>query len=153
MTTLMHYETMSSDEVAQTLAKFDILATSQRVDIAQALLSHGGHFSADEVFALVNASGPRVSKATVYNTLGLFSERGLVRQVIVDPARVFYDVNTHPHYHFFDCDTGKLTDIQGDQMTISGIPNLPEGSCLDRVDVIVRVRRPAAEHVLSDKVI
>jgi Fur family iron response transcriptional regulator len=144
MTTFMHHESISTDDVARTLAKFDILATAQRVDIAQVLLGHGGHFSADEIFALVNENGPRVSKATVYNTLGLFSERGLLRQVIVDPARVFYDVNTTPHHHFFDCDTGKLTDIQEDQMTISGIPALPEGSSLDRVDVIVRVRRPAA---------
>lgn len=144
MSTFMQHQSISKDGVAATLAKFDIMATAQRVDIAQVLLGHGGHFSADEVFALVNEEGPRVSKATVYNTLGLFSERGLVRQVIVDPARVFYDVNTMPHYHFFDCDTGKLTDIQGDQMTISGIPHPPEGSCLDRVDVIVRVRRPVA---------
>jgi len=82
----------------------------------------------------------RVSKATIYNTLGLFAERGLIREVIADPARVFYDPNIAPHHHFYDTSTGKLMDIPADDVQIQGLPALPEGMRMESVDVIVRIR-------------
>jgi len=98
------------------------------------------HLSAEEVFRLVNADNRRVSKATVYNTLGLLAEKGVVREVIADPNRIFYDPNTQPHHHFFDVATGQLTDISADQIQVSGLPPLPVGAQLEGVDVIVRLR-------------
>ncbi|MBI3547275.1 MAG: transcriptional repressor, partial [Gammaproteobacteria bacterium] len=98
------------------------------------------HLSADEVFRLINADNQRVSKATVYNTLGLLADKGVVREVIADPTRVFYDPNTTPHHHFFDVATGELTDISADQIHVTGLPPLPAGAKLEGVDVIVRLR-------------
>ncbi len=65
------------------------------------MLSKPQHLSADQVMALANASGRQVSKATVYNTLGLFAEKGLIRELVVEPTRSFYDSSTHSHHHYF----------------------------------------------------
>ena len=130
----------SADRVVEMLRSRGITPTAQRLEIAELLFSRCEHLSAEEVFQLVNGETPRVSKATVYNTLGLFAERGLIREVIADPTRIFYDPNTTPHHHFFDTSTGKLMDIPADKVQISGLPILPEGMKMEGVDVIVRVR-------------
>ena len=140
---MAHKKTYTHDEIAVLLRARDINPTSQRVEIALLLFMRCEHLSAEEVFALVNGDSARVSKATVYNTLGLFAERGLVREVIADPTRVFYDPNTAPHHHFYDTSTGKLMDIPTEEVQIRTLPALPDGMRLEGVDVIVRVR-PAA---------
>ena len=81
-----------------------------------------------------------VSKATVYNTLGLFAAKGLIREVVVDPSRLFYDTNLEPHHHFFHVDSGRLEDVAADQVSIGHLPSLPEGTEIDGVEVIIRVR-------------
>jgi Fur family iron response transcriptional regulator len=128
------------DQITAKLRMHGIAPTSQRIEIAQVLFTRCEHLSAEDVYALVNSESARVSKATVYNTLGLFAERGLIREVIADPARVFYDPNTAPHHHFYDTSTGKLMDIPAEEVQIRGLPALPEGMSMEGVDVIVRVR-------------
>ena len=117
-----------------------VTPTAQRMQIAQILFAKPAHFSAEEIYVLVNQSKHSVSKATVYNTLGLFVRRGLIREVLVDPSKVFYDTNTAPHHHFYDMDSGELQDITQDQITIADIPKLPSGKRLDSVEVLVKVR-------------
>lgn len=131
---------VSPGEIEAKLRAHDINPTSQRIEIAQLLFSRCEHLSAEEVFSLVNGDVSRVSKATVYNTLGLFAERGLIREVIADPERVFYDPNTAPHHHFYDTTTGKLMDIPAEEVHISALPVLPDGMRMEGVEVIVRVR-------------
>ena len=140
---MAHKKSYTHDEIAALLRARDINPTSQRIEIALLLFTRCEHLSAEEVFVLVNGDAARVSKATVYNTLGLFAERGLVREVIADPTRVFYDPNTAPHHHFYDTSTGKLMDIPVEEVQIRTLPALPEGMRMEGVDVIVRVR-PAA---------
>ena len=115
------------------LRRHDVNPTHQRIEIAYALFGHGAHLSADQIMARVNGRHSETSKATVYNTLNLFLEKQLIREVIVDP-------NTEPHYHLYDADTGELTDIDASEVTISGLPQLPAGMVTEGVDVIVRVR-------------
>ena len=126
--------------VVKLLGDYGIQPTQQRIDIAQILFDRPQHLSADQILKTVNDSRPTVSKATVYNTLGLFADKGLVRQVIVDPSRVFYDSNTSEHHHLYDIDHGTLTDISVDQLTVSGAPELPAGMVTEGIDVIIRVR-------------
>jgi Fur family iron response transcriptional regulator len=130
-----------TEEIPALLRERGINATFQRLEIARVMFTRGGHFSAEEVFTLVNGDQPHVSKATVYNTLGLFAETGLIHQVIVDPTKVFYDANTMPHHHFYDVNTGTLSDINAHDVRITGLPPLSEGMQMDGVDVIVRVRQ------------
>ena len=128
------------DELVEKLRRHDINPTHQRIEIAYALFSRGEHLSADQVLAIVNDRHSETSKATVYNTLNLFLEKQLVREVIVDPNKVFYDPNTRPHHHFYNVDTGELGDFDAAGIEVHGLPDLPEGTVTEGVDIIVRVR-------------
>lgn len=132
------------DELPGLLRAHGILPTQQRMLIARVLFSRHHHFSADQILREVNTGAEHVSKATVYNTLGLFARNGLVREVIVDPTRVFYDPNTTHHHHFYNLDTGELQDIDSDSIHISALPPLPDGTANAGVDVIIRVRNEPA---------
>ena len=125
------------------LRQHDINPTHQRIEIAHALFARGEHLSADRILAIVNNRHSETSKATVYNTLNLFLEKKLIREVIVDPSKVFYDPNTEPHHHLYNVDSGELTDIDASRIKVSGLPRLPDGMVTDGVDIIVRVRKPA----------
>jgi Fur family transcriptional regulator, iron response regulator len=119
-----------------------ILPTRQRLEIAAIVLERPQHLCADELIHRLRQGGCRVSKATVYNTLGLFARRGLLREVIVDPSKVFYDSNANAHHHVFDTRTGTLTDVPADRLQVHGSAELPPGTVVEGVEVVVRVRTP-----------
>jgi Fur family iron response transcriptional regulator len=131
---------LSEEEATARLQEYDILPTQQRLQIARILLTGDQHLSADQVLDLVNAAGNRVSKATVYNTLGLFARKGILREVIVDPSRVFYDTNNGPHHHFYNVDTGELSDIDATRIPVEQLPEAPDGTLIDGLEVVIRVR-------------
>jgi Fur family iron response transcriptional regulator len=123
------------------LQEHDIKPTQQRLQIASVLFARPQHLSADQVLDQVNKlAGAYVSKATVYNTLGLFTRKGLIREVIINSTKVFYDSTTHPHYHIYNVDTGMLMDLDANQINIEGLPTPPAGTRIDGVDVVIRVR-------------
>lgn len=128
------------NQVIDRLKAAGVTPTQQRVEIAQILFRQPQHLSAEQVLTEVNVDSAMVSKATVYNTLGLFAEKGLVREVIVDPTKVFYDSNISNHHHFYNVDTGNLTDIDPASVKVETLPPLPDGTVADGVDVIIRVR-------------
>lgn len=114
--------------------------TKQRRIIADVLFERNQHVTADQLFDLVKQTGSRVSKATVYNTLGLFARKGLVREIFIDASRTFYDSNNSHHHHFYNVDTGDLIDIK-DRLAAHFIEqDLPEGTSMDVVDLVVRVK-------------
>ncbi|MEO0998267.1 MAG: transcriptional repressor [Pseudomonadota bacterium] len=117
-----------------------ILPTSQRIEVAEVLLARPQHLSAEQILTELRQRGSRVSKATVYNTLKLFSEKGLAREVVVDPSRLFYDSTTHAHHHFYNVDTGELSDIATDDVRLVALPKLPDGTVQEGVEILIRVR-------------
>jgi Fur family iron response transcriptional regulator len=127
----------------QILEQAGIRPTSQRVQMAEILLTSPRHLTAEQILAALRESAGHVSKATVYNTLNLFVAKNLIREVIVDPTRVFYDPNTSGHYHIYDVETGELTDIDAAEVRIEGLPALPNGMVVQGMDIIIRVRRAA----------
>lgn len=129
--------------LVELLRAHGINPTHQRLEIAHALHERNEHLSADQVLAIVNERHPETSRATVYNTLNLFVEKKLIREVIVDPSRVFYDPNITPHYHIYDVVTGRLTDIDAAAVRIEGLPELPPGTVTEGMDIIIRVRAAA----------
>lgn len=131
-------------DAAARLRDAGIPPTLQRLAIAQVLFARPVHVSADQVLARVRETMPEVSRATVYNTLRLFREKNMVRELVVDPERVFYDSNTAHHYHLFDVRTGELSDVAADELRVVGTPQLSPGVELEEVDVIIRVRSKAA---------
>jgi len=137
-------ENLIRNDIVQMLTERGITPTQQRILIAQVLLSRHQHLSADQVLQRVNAHTITVSKATVYNTLGLFTEKGLVKEVIVDSTKVFYDSNTASHHHFYDVDSGTLHDIAIEHVAIQQIPEPPDAMIIQNIDVIVRVSAKSA---------
>jgi Fur family iron response transcriptional regulator len=136
----MEIQAITREQVAQRLRAHGITPTHQRIEIAYVLFERHEHLSADQILAAVNARFAETSKATVYNTLHLFRERKLIRELVVDPSKVFYDPNTAPHHHFFDVVTGRLTDIPADAVRIADLPPLPPGVVADGVEVVIRTR-------------
>jgi len=136
----MEAKQYTRDNLAENLRAHGINPTHQRIEIAHALFSRREHLSADQIMAIVNERHSETSKATVYNTLNLFLEKKLIREVIVNPNKVFYDPNTSPHYHMYDVESGELTDIDAADIRISGMPALPRGMVTEGMDIVIRVR-------------
>jgi Fur family transcriptional regulator, iron response regulator len=130
----------SRESVINLLREHNISPTHQRVEIAYALFSKQHHLSAEQLLGNVNQEYALASKATVYNTLNLFVEKKLIREVIVDPSKVFYDPNTNEHHHFYDTVTGELTDIPSASISLTAMPVLPQGTVADGIDIIIRTR-------------
>ncbi|MEN8177764.1 MAG: transcriptional repressor [Pseudomonadota bacterium] len=129
-------------DVRQQLNVSGITPTPQRLAIAEVLLTSHQHVTADEVFEKVNRSrvGPRVSKATVYNSLGLFVKKSLLREIFVDASRTFYDTNTQPHHHFYNLDTGQLIDMEERLVPFILESSLPENTLVEDIEIMIRVR-------------
>ncbi len=132
---------LSREQIIEELVARGLKPTEQRVRIASVLMSAPQHLTAEQILAAVRASGERVSKATVYNTLKVFAQHGLVRQVHLDPERSVYDSTRAPHHHFHDLETGELRDIRPDEIVFSRLPELPEGMEAESVEVVIRLRR------------
>lgn len=136
--------TYASADAIASLREAGVPVTHQRIEIARVLFSAPVHLSADQIWAKVLEASPDVSRATVYNTLRLFSEKRMIRELFIDPHRVVYDSTTAPHHHFYNMDTGEVSDIPDEALRVIGQPCLPEGVMLEQIDVIVRVRNRAA---------
>ena len=128
-------------DVREMLREVGLRPTRQRLALGWLLFARGDrHLTAEALHEeAVHARFP-VSLATVYNTLHQFTALGMLREVVVEPARSYFDTNTADHHHFFHERTGQLADIPGDQVQLSRLPEAPPGTKVARVDVIVRVR-------------
>lgn len=140
MTDSTEFPSDPSAALTARLAAADVTPTAQRLAVAAILFEAPAHFSAEQVLARVTESGMAVSKATVYNTLGLFARKGLVREVVVDPNRTMFDSNVAPHHHIYNVDDGTLTDVPLEAATLAGLPERPAGTEVVGVDVVIRVR-------------
>ena len=131
---------MPRSRILGLLEAHGILPTPQRVEVAEIMLEKPQHLSAEQIIDTLQAKQSCVSKATVYNTLNLFSDRGLIKELTVDPERKFYDSTTHPHHHFYNVDTRELSDIPDDNVEFLRLPELPEGTEQESVEVLIKVR-------------
>ena len=130
------------DSVKGLLSQHGIKQTSQRIEIGKMLLTSPQHLSADQVLSSVNQDNEVVSKATVYNTLNLFVEKGLVKQVIINSGKVFYDSNPTPHFHLYNEDSNELMDYEAgsEPLKLDDTLVTPKGTIATGVDVIIRVK-------------
>lgn len=116
--------------------------TRQRNELADLLFRDGNrHLTAETLHAEAVNRGIKVSLATVYNTLHQFTHAGLLRQVMVDATRSYFDTNTVEHHHYYYEDDGMLSDIPGTDIDVGNVPMAPEGTSVSRVDVVVRLKR------------
>jgi Fur family transcriptional regulator, iron response regulator len=114
--------------------------TRQRLALTRLLFARGDrHVTAEQLHGEALASAISVSLATVYNTLHQFTEAGLLREVVVEPGRSYFDTNVADHHHFFCESIGLLQDIPAEDLTVTGLPLPPSGTRIGRIEVIVRV--------------
>lgn len=135
----------NKETLTRALRKAGLRPTRQRLSLAQCLFANGDrHVTAEGLYAEAVAAGYPVSLATVYNTLHQFTDAGLLRQVMVDTNRSYFDSNTSDHHHYFHEETGELVDIPSHAVTVGDLPNMPEGAEVSRVEVVVRVHQRAS---------
>ena len=116
--------------------------TRQRLALARLLFADGHrHVSAEDLFQEARNAHIQVSLATIYNTLHQFTDAGLLREVPVDSGQSYFDTNVTHHHHFFVPETGDVMDIEGDEVQLDSAPTPPEGYTVERVDVVVRLRK------------
>jgi Fur family iron response transcriptional regulator len=119
--------------------------TSQRIALARVLFDGcPKHMTAEQVYAAVKGKRTRVSLATVYNTLHRFTAVGLLREVVIDSNRIYFDTNISGHHHFFDPATGALHDIPAKEVRIAKLPKPPRGRQIEDINVIIRLRETRA---------
>lgn len=139
MNTLNMTFPLERNEVVSLLQHYKISPTRQRVEIAEYLFQRPQHLSAEKILDGVTREGNRVSRATVYNTMGLFANKGVVREVLIDRERVFYDSNTEVHQHLYNVDTCELIDVYDAEVSMISEPELPEGLRIIDTDIVYKV--------------
>jgi Fe2+ or Zn2+ uptake regulation protein len=118
--------------------------SAQRVAVAGYVLHTDEHPCADEVWNRVRTQFPMISRATVYNTLHLFTEKGLLRELVLTEGRVVYDPHVDDHHHFVDVETGAIEDVPWDALEVSKIEAL-EGFDVSEYQVVLKGRRKAPQ--------
>jgi Fur family iron response transcriptional regulator len=123
------------------LRKVGLRPTRQRLALAKLLFKDGNnrHVTAEDLHSEARREGIGVSLATVYNTLHQFTQKGLLREVIVESSRTYFCTNTSDHGHFFYEKSGRLLDIPADSIEISRIPPTPDGAEIKDIDIIIRI--------------
>ena len=140
-----------SPTVAERLRQVGLRPTRQRVALARLLFDAGDrHVTAEQLHGEATAAAIRVSLATVYNTLHQLTAAGLMREVVVDSGRSYFDTNTDDHHHFFCESTGHLQDIPGELIRVGELPQPPAGAEIRRVDVIIRIRQETRPNAAVD---
>lgn len=114
---------MSTDLVKK-LRTAGIQPSAQRLAVAQYVLTTDAHPSADEVLEQVHEGFPMLSRATVYNTLNLFVEKGLLRQLVLAEGRTVFDPKLEPHHHFIDDETGRIDDLEWSAVKVGDVKDL-----------------------------
>jgi Fur family iron response transcriptional regulator len=133
---------LQSADLAERLRLAGLRPTRQRLSLAAILFGSGDrHVSAETLHQEALAARINVSLATVYNTLNQFKAAGLLREVAFEGDRTFFDTNTSNHFHYYLEDTGQLVDIGTADLEVLGLPAPPSGTEIDRIDIIVRLRR------------
>ena len=141
----MEFSTVSGTRpyrrVLDTLRGVGLRPTRQRLALARLLFEgEDRHVTAEMLHAEAVSAKVRVSLATVYNTLHQFTTAGLLREIVVDASRSYFDTNTTQHHHFFLEESGRPQDIAGERLPLADLPAPPPGTAIDRVDIIIRLK-------------
>jgi Fur family iron response transcriptional regulator len=132
-------------DLAQTLKEHGIKPSVQRMAVAHYVLATDEHPSADQVFAAVRRTLPMLSRATIYNTLNLFVQKGLLRELVLAPGKVVFDPKLDRHHHFIEDATGRIHDVPWDAVRVSKVDAL-EGFDVREYQVVMRGRASRRAH-------
>lgn len=132
---------LDTEAVTGKLRAAGLRPTRQRLALARILFGSGDrHVTAEALQAEAAAASVPVSLATIYNTLNQFTKAGLLRQVAFEGDRGYFDTNISDHIHFYFEAEDRLVDVPAEGVAVTGLPDLPAGAVIDRIDVIVRLK-------------
>jgi Fur family iron response transcriptional regulator len=127
-------------EIIESLRGAGLRPTRQRLALTKLLFDgKNRHVTAEILHGEALRAGISVSLATVYNSLNQLNKAGLLREIVVEVGRSYFDTNISPHHHIFNEDTRELTDIAANQIHLTGLPEIADGQKINRIDVILRV--------------
>lgn len=123
------------------IRKVGLRPTRQRTFLAELLFLNGDrHFTAEQLHSETISKNIPISLATIYNNLHQFTRAGILREVIVDASRTYFDTNIDPHHHLFFEDEARLEDIPMQTLDLRNLPPLPPETTVSSIDIIVRIR-------------
>jgi Fur family iron response transcriptional regulator len=130
----------NAEDIVEALRAHGIQPSAQRVAVAEYVLRTPEHPSAERVFTVVGRRFPMLSRATVYNTLNLFVEKGLLRELVLAEGKSVFDPKLDPHHHFIDEKTGSIDDVPWDALQVSNVGQLSDYEVRE-YQVVLRGRR------------
>ena len=124
------------------LKKLNLRPTKQRIAILKALTYKGNiHVTAATLGKILEENDIKVATATIYNNLNELSQKGFLNKVLVEKDRMWFDTNLSSHYHFYDEEEDKLTDVEKNEIEFLSFPKIPKGKALKSLDIIINVKK------------
>jgi Fur family iron response transcriptional regulator len=118
----------------------NVTPTKQRLDLAKLIFAKKQHFTASDLISLANKNGLNISMATVYNTLSLLEDKGMLKTINIDNELKFYDTNMENHHHLYNTTMSTLTDIAHDRVTFAELPELPKTLEIESTELLIKVK-------------
>jgi Fur family iron response transcriptional regulator len=118
----------------------NVTPTKQRLDLAKLIFAKKQHFTAVDLISLANKNGLNISMATVYNTLSLLEDKGMLKTINIDNELKFYDTNLENHHHLYNTTMSTLTDIAHDRVTFAELPELPNTLEIESTELLIKVK-------------
>ena len=118
----------------------NVTPTKQRLDLAKLIFAKKQHFTAADLISLADNKGLNISMATVYNTLSLLEDKGMLKTINIDNELKFYDTNLENHHHFYNTTMSTLTDIAHDRVTFAELPELPKNLEIESTELLIKVK-------------
>lgn len=117
-----------------------ITPTKQRLEIADLIFVKNQHFNASDLIDKVKNAGLPISQATIYNTLCLFEQKGLLKTINLNNDHKFFDTNLDPHHHMYNTSNNTLTDISNEKISFSKLPDIPKNLSVEQTEVLIKVK-------------
>ena len=118
----------------------NVTPTKQRLDLAKLIFAKKQHFTASDLISLANKNGLNISMATVYNTLSLLEDKGMLKTINIDNELKFYDTNMENHHHLYNTTMSTLTDIAHDKVSFAELPELPKTLEIESTELLIKVK-------------
>jgi Fur family iron response transcriptional regulator len=118
----------------------NVTPTKQRVDLAQLIFAKKQHFTAADLISLADKNGLNISMATVYNTLSLLEDKGMLKTININNELKFYDTNLENHHHLYNTTMSTLTDIAHDRVSFAELPELPKTLEIESTELLIKVK-------------
>ena len=133
---------LNSLKAIELLKKVALRPTKQRIALTKILFQDNHlHVTAEQLHSEAIRKGYKISLATVYNALNSFKEAGIVKQVLVEPGKIYFDTNTESHHHFYIKETGELLDVPDDECKIVSLPQIPAEYTVNQVEITIRLEK------------